>query len=464
MPTQSAIKDIRLGDVQAKAAYAAGVQVWPSQSQWSPAAVPGCVLAFEASDVPPGPVTRWPDRSPAGNDLVPQFGSAIASGDFVTCSTANVLTTARPTGVAGNRTRHVFAIFRPRPEAAFAGYGDLAGGALFDLWHYGNTLIWHGHGGGFDTVAGAPTYASDEWHLVEVTWDGTTLSVYVDDQSPGQARLGGLSTADTTWWFGQGRYSGGGDFDMRSFHFYDRLLTGPERTQVRDYLAGLIAPPLFDPASIPGLFAWLDAAALTGYADGGEVYSWPDSSGRGWHAVREGTPPVIYQQSGIGGLPALRFGQQGVTQMVVGQGYGLADRTIFQVVQVINPPRGGYHTTEVQGDPPHLQVYGPAGGTVQVYAFPGVDSGVPWKPGQGQLIAVWCSTAEAAEGISVDGQQVTSGWSVGSGSSPVTVGGWQLGSYGLNGLIGETLIYNRCLTISERDDVLAYLRTKWSLT
>jgi hypothetical protein len=78
------------------------------------------------------------------------------------------------------------------------------------------------------------------------------------------------------------------------------------------------------------------------------------------------------------------------------------------------------------------------------------------------LITVWCNTATATQGLDVNGTQVTSAWTPEATSSKWYIGGFTPAGYGLNGFIGEIIIYDRCLTDTERASMLSYLHTKWN--
>jgi len=82
---------------------------------WTPVDIEGCVLALEAADVAPGPVVVWPDRSPAGNDLMVDTGAPTAAAGFVTCTTADVLRTTADLPMSGAAPRHM--LYRVRTRA-----------------------------------------------------------------------------------------------------------------------------------------------------------------------------------------------------------------------------------------------------------------------------------------------------------------------------------------------------------
>lgn len=214
--------------------------------------------------------------------------------------------------------------------------------------------------------------------------------------------------------------------------------------------------PAFDPAATPGLLFWLDAQTMTA-ADGDPVTVWPDSSGNGFDASPSAAT-AYYDAAGINGHPGIRFGVSGVTEMRVSPNRTVGDRTVFQVVRVIGSV-GSFATTQLQSLDPYMQTY--STGTIRTYTTPELDSGASWS-GVGQMVTLWCSTAAGAQWLEVDGTQVTSAWTPTASASFFHVGANSLAPYGMNGWIGDLLIYERCLTSTERADVQDYLRAKWS--
>ena len=221
----------------------------------------------------------------------------------------------------------------------------------------------------------------------------------------------------------------------------------------------VVAGGPFDPSQVTGMLFWLDATRLA-LADGASLASWPDSSGNGFDATPSAAT-AYYDAAGINGHPAVRFGQSGVTEMKVSPGRTVGDRTIFQVVRTIGSI-GAFATTQLQNTDPYLQTYS-TGGTIHTYTTPDLDSGVPWS-GVGQMVTLWCNTSAHAHWLEVDGTQVTSAWTPGSSSAYFQLGANSLAPYGMNGWIGEVVIYDRTLTDPERAQVQDYLATKWAST
>jgi hypothetical protein len=230
------------------------------------------------------------------------------------------------------------------------------------------------------------------------------------------------------------------------------------------WLDGLMVWPSvlpFSPLEIPTLLMWMDATVLTGKSDGDTVPYWPDTSGNAFGAtIYAGN--VVYSADGINGKPALRFGAYGTfAEMRIDHGRTIGSRTIFQVVKNIGQ-YGSFATTQLQITDPYMQTYS-TGGTVHTYTTPDLNSGAPWS-GEGQLVTVWGDTATSTQGLKVDSTEVTSAWAPNASTGHFQLGANAAASYGMNGWIGEILIYDRCLTVLEREDVQTYLREKWSLT
>jgi hypothetical protein len=230
-------------------------------------------------------------------------------------------------------------------------------------------------------------------------------------------------------------------------------------TSVLSLEGTVVAGGPFTPTHLTGMLFWMDATSLA-LADGAPLASWPDSSGNGFDATPSAAT-AYYDAAGINGHPAVRFGQSGVTEMKVSPGRTVGDRTIFQVVRTIGSI-GAFATTQLQNTDPYLQTYS-TGGTIHTYTTPDLDSGVPWS-GVGQMVTLWCNTSAHAHWLEVDGTQVTSAWTPGSSSAYFQLGANSLAPYGMNGWIGEVVIYDRTLTDPERAQVQDYLATKWAST
>lgn len=215
----------------------------------------------------------------------------------------------------------------------------------------------------------------------------------------------------------------------------------------------------FAPTDISGMLAWFDATQLTGLAEGAAVTNWPDMSGNGM-AVYSHYGSANYRTGAINGLAALGFGEADFTDLRFSPGRSVGSRTVFQVVKITGGPLGSYHTTQLQSNEPYMQTYS-SGGVINTYSTAGpLSSGVSWS-GNCQFVTVWCDT-DGTQGVEVDGTKTTGTWTVQSSPSTFQIGANQAGGYGMRGLFGELLIYDRCLSDVERQQVQDYLTAKWA--
>jgi hypothetical protein len=228
-----------------------------------------------------------------------------------------------------------------------------------------------------------------------------------------------------------------------------------------DVLVWSSTPP-FQPTTIPGLLFWLDATSLAAN-DGDPVTTWPDSSGNGLTGVGggllRGALPT-YQAGVLNGKPGVRFGASVLTECTVVIPRPVGARTVFQVVRTAGVQIGTWHTTQLQEFDPYIQTYG--GPTVHTYGDRDIDSGIPWS-GVVQYVTVWTDDIAGTQGLDVDGIARVDPWTPAAAQARWFVGGLSPAGYGLNGWIGELLVYEWCLSPAERKQVQDYLRQKWGL-
>ena len=218
-------------------------------------------------------------------------------------------------------------------------------------------------------------------------------------------------------------------------------------------------PEGFRPTDLPGLVFWLDAAQITGTADGAPLSAWGDASGNGRNAVAyQGS--AVYRSDGINGHPAVAFGEAGITEMRLDPGRAIGERTVFQVVQIGAGPWGPYHTTQFQNTDPYWQTYS-SGGVIYTYCSSALSTGATWS-GACQFVTFWCDAAGVL-GMRVDATEAVGSWTPAAKSAGFHIGANAAGGYGMNGRFGEFLVYDRCLTEPERQAVLDYLGEKWGL-
>lgn len=101
-----------------------------------------------------------------------------------------------------------------------------------------------------------------------------------------------------------------------------------------------VARPAFVPADLAGCRLWLDAAALSGLADGRLVALWPDNSGQNQDAAQtDAADQPVYRAAALNGRPALQFNgeNQYLTLPLVENN---TEHTFFFVFD--NTPGGGH--------------------------------------------------------------------------------------------------------------------------
>ena len=268
---------------------------------------------------------------------------------------------------------------------------------------------------------------------------------------------------------------------------YNTALTTSQRQQVEGYLAwkwGLttsvpsihpfssIRPHLrtFQPTDIPGCQLWLDAADQSSLVlSGSNVTQWNDKSGNGKNATATGTPTYV-TGGGVNFNGSSYFLNQAFTM-------NLSQRSIFIVMQetthtdfygvlpFIPDPNSGNDSTTANGlsieTKNGLRFYANSGGytsdigntTLLVKAIyndnMNVTTGSGFVNGTNVINANANYTAGTCSGYGVGGR-----WLSGSMS----------GSYRLNGVIYEIIIFNTPLTTSQRQSIEGYLAHKWGLT
>ncbi len=106
-----------------------------------------------------------------------------------------------PPGLAGPGPKSIAVWFNQTTKVSksllsFGGFGD---GILFELLaHNGaGVVVGHFYGSDFDTIGvAAPSYHAGQWHHAALTYDGTTVRVYLDGEFAGAKDLA-LDTADS---------------------------------------------------------------------------------------------------------------------------------------------------------------------------------------------------------------------------------------------------------------------------
>lgn len=225
----------------------------------------------------------------------------------------------------------------------------------------------------------------------------------------------------------------------------------------------------FNPKTISGLAAWWDASKTASLAqnsngtvavsNGDPVAYWADLSGNGKHMTQptNGLRPTL-ASSGINGRPSISV------PSVSNAGFSSIARpttatsaTVFLVA----------NRAAVGGNANSVSFRESSGNVFFDVAMEGLaisassNAGSPSYRINGVAVSALRSSLHTALGRGPQFLQIVS--SVNFSTWPAN---WQAFDYGSSfnwvGFVGECLIYDRALTVSERDAVEGYLRKKWA--
>lgn len=234
--------------------------------------------------------------------------------------------------------------------------------------------------------------------------------------------------------------------------------------------ATFTATPSNWPGAFPGLALWLDAKQITGLASGGTLTTWVDVSGAGHHATQAtlASRPT-YQAAAVNGQPGVRF--DGSNDYLNLAGTVISGSQARTVLVVARPTSGGNRGFVDLGN----------GSTTGRGFMLSPEYGVRvnggnslWNPaatlGTSALFIVQLNgtTTNTLSGwldgaaLNVTSQTSTTVTTTGSG----IVGGWAatpVGSTSYSGDIAEIVVYNRALSVAERQSLEQYLTGKYGL-
>jgi hypothetical protein len=251
---------------------------------------------------------------------------------------------------------------------------------------------------------------------------------------------------------------------------YNRAVSSTERQQVEAYLMDKyeIVPPVIPPA---GLSLWLKAdAGVT--LSGSNVTSWADQSGNGNNATSPDTNPTFLSSS-INSKPAISFNNDGSWMQIPQSNIG--DNGNISIFIVIN-----YYSGYIFLNKGDAATFGDTSwefSTITGFGFVDTNNGDPiWNAVE---VSVDTDTPQILEGFSNAGvsQLAFNGSNSGSPSSAnvgfnnisqyIGIGGGgtngQSSGEPLDARIAEIIIYNRQVTTPERQQVEAYLNTKYAI-
>ena len=276
---------------------------------------------------------------------------------------------------------------------------------------------------------------------------------------------------------------GGAEFfqgDIAEIIVYDRVLTGEETLRVGYYLEqkyGLetvYRDPNASVAAYGGLRLWLDAAEMGGLANNATPSTWFDVSGNG-HNVTHAAGAPVWQQGRVNGRPAMVFDGSGAF-LRGGDGLGLSGSPAMTVVTVARANSASAQRL--------LQLGALAGTGGEVMGF-GLDGSVQYNDGNRAFdsnlsgdwhIGVWSRDAGDSYG---DAEFIVDGVVAGEQSSSSPGNALSLADEscavgaGLNtsgalsefvdGEVAEVLVYDHVLSLSEQNELGAFLAEKYAI-
>ena len=304
-------------------------------------------------------------------------------------------------------------------------------------------------------MSGAPTFTPNDWHIVELTYDGAgTITVRVDGLAPATSTGRALAVVPNPLLLGQGRWLPASDFDLTGLFIYNRVLSSLERTEVLNYLNSLLVPPL----PMTGLTVWMQAEQFA-------VTSWPNQGSAPAPAIVSGESYALWPElmpNSLNGKPAVRFKANG--GRVRGTGLcadGSFDLTVIYIARMWGPNLGRIWTNKY---PPYNFLIGAhSAGYDSCY-----DGG--WIAGPNPHSAApqpWRMWGYVTSNVPREARFYVNGVVTGTGSSAGADNRWNISGYSdayeetCDCEVAEILSWNRALSVAERQQVEAYLTAKY---
>ncbi len=455
-------------------------------SGFSPTSIPGCMLWLDGQDsntltLSGSNVTQWNDKSGRGYSAVgsvaPTYNATTKYLVFGGNATGQYMTVSDGAYPSGNSPYSIFIVSYTNDITAQQWI--VAGGVRtlnqgIGVLYLTTAAIWVGWWGGEYKLENVT--ANGVPHLINATYSASTRRTYLNGGSnisnnPNATR----NNPTTPNYIGTildpriGAFLDGG---VGEIVIYNSDLSPFERRQVEGYLTekwGLSTrlptthpyrPNDFNPREIPGCLFWVDAAdSATLTLSGSNVTQWTDKSGSNVTLTASGTPTrgtynglnVVQFAGSGGGGPYLQntgftnTGPYAIFYVMKFNGFvNLEWQTLTDNVSGLRP-FVGYDGTSLQRTSMRY------GGTPTI------------NP---EIWSLQYSTNDVTV-FNVNGSNVR-GASTGYGgvghTSGIRVGLAGNAGAGLNGWIGEILIFSGTLSTNQIQRVESYLSTKWGIT
>lgn len=248
---------------------------------------------------------------------------------------------------------------------------------------------------------------------------------------------------------------------------------GSTQTGVNNGKLGKNAYTFAQPTDFSGLRLWLKADAITGVNEGGEITSWPDSSGNGYNGTAGSGVVPLYRTGVLNGKPVARFDgvDDRLNTTALSNLISASDYTVFVVYKhtsggtpiLLHSDSGGFGQFDLRNTS--------TGNNIQIGNYDGTaDGAISGDPSTGVF---YIATAKHTSGSIFVGAGDTRDAnldSVASGNTSVLSANLYVGinAVGLlnpfGGDIAEIIVYNVSLSEADRKKIESYLANKYNLT
>jgi hypothetical protein len=367
-----------------------------------------------------------------------------------------------------------------------SGYGTVGFGGNATAFFTNEVLYWyHWDGSYVRGVAYCSTTSSvNGENLFSYILSGTTESIRLNraDLTLSEAGSGGGGLNATTYPpTNIGRIGAGPalsnflNADIAEILVYNSALSNSDRDRIENYLVSKYKTPL----SISGCSLWLDATQITGLNIGDAIENWLDTSGNQNSVTQsDASKRPTYEISTFNDKPVVRF--DGIDNKMTGAfSSGLTDMTVFVVGYAHDWNNGNYPTRPqcfFLGFPTDNIDYGVAfnlgattnprpciyeSGTATFNYFEGTSL----QNARFYNLTYWRSGGNAyynrVDGVDSTSNPKTVAYSATPTTFYIAAAGPTADLDTFHGDIAEIIVYNRALTITEIEEIEAYLNVKW---
>jgi len=265
--------------------------------------------------------------------------------------------------------------------------------------------------------------------------------------------------------------------DIAEVMLYNRAITNTERQQIEAYLANkyAISLPNINNMFLPQL--WLKADTGVTFS-GSNVTAWADQSGNDNNAVANTGQQPTFVSSFLNGKPAIQFnGQQQIMQIANANTLDFFKMSSFIVLKYLGQGTGNnvvYIKNANVGAPANQAMYGLVatnGGNVSFSQNVGLWS--DYRTGiniQDSIPKILSMTYNGTTQNVYSNGNFSNNFLIG-GNIETSTGVFQIGGYNQSfnaaeyfyGQIAEIIMYNRAVTSTERQQIEAYLNTKYAI-